>query len=227
MVALQEVERGVRRSREIDQARSLGEALGMHHAFGASFPVERGEHGVALLSRFPISEVEVVRLPQGNGRWPRVALKARIDAPQTPFRMVCVHLTRPWGWPTSQTRARLAQIRADEALEVRHGAIERELARRQAAVGQAPGDPVALKRARAEGRHRPRPGAPIGLHAVGDEEEPLALRARRRAHGARVHVRAIADEVAGESVVAEGEARDAELTVMEAAHGVEEMGHVA
>ena len=112
VVALQEVERGVRRSREIDQARSLGEALGMHHAFGASFPVERGEHGVALLSRFPISEVEVVHLPQGNGRWPRVALKARIDAPQAPFRMVCVHLTRPWGWPTSQTRARLAQIRA-------------------------------------------------------------------------------------------------------------------
>ena len=64
VVALQEVERGVRQSREIDQARSLGEALGMHHAFGASFPVERGEHGVALLSRFPMSEVEVVRLPR-------------------------------------------------------------------------------------------------------------------------------------------------------------------
>jgi endonuclease/exonuclease/phosphatase family metal-dependent hydrolase len=112
VVALQEVERGVRRSREIDQARALAEALGMEHAFGGSFRVERGEHGVAILSRFPMADVEIVRLPQGNGRWPRVALKARIDAPGAPFRMVCVHLTRPWGWPTSHTRARLAQIRA-------------------------------------------------------------------------------------------------------------------
>jgi endonuclease/exonuclease/phosphatase family metal-dependent hydrolase len=111
VVALQEVERGVRRSREIDQARSLGEALGMEHAFGGSFSVEQGEHGIALLSRYPMSEVEAVRLPQGTGRWPRIALKARIDAPGATFRMVCVHLARPWGWPMSNTRARLAQIR--------------------------------------------------------------------------------------------------------------------
>jgi len=111
VVALQEVERGVRRSREVDQARGLGEALGMQHAFAGSFQVEQGEHGIALLSRFPLSEVEVVRLPQGTGRWPRVALKARVDAPQGAFRIVCVHLARPWGWPLSNIGARLAQIR--------------------------------------------------------------------------------------------------------------------
>jgi endonuclease/exonuclease/phosphatase family metal-dependent hydrolase len=112
IVALQEVERGVRRTRQIDQAKSLGEALGMEFAFGGSFTVEQGEHGIALLSRFPMSEVEKVRLPQATGRWPRIALKARIEAPGGAFRMVCVHLARPWGWPLSNTGARLAQIKA-------------------------------------------------------------------------------------------------------------------
>ena len=112
VVALQEVERGVRRSQSIDQARSLGEKLDMHHVFAASFSVESGEHGIAILSRFPLDEVVTQRLPQGSGRWPRVALKARIDAPGRPFRFVCVHLARPFGWPISNTGARIAQIRA-------------------------------------------------------------------------------------------------------------------
>jgi endonuclease/exonuclease/phosphatase family metal-dependent hydrolase len=112
VIALQEVERGTRRIQRTDQARTLAEALEMEHAFASSFSVEQGEHGLAILSRFPIRDVEILRLPKGSARWPRVALKARIESPQGPFRMVCTHLARPFGWPTSNTRARLAQIRA-------------------------------------------------------------------------------------------------------------------
>jgi endonuclease/exonuclease/phosphatase family metal-dependent hydrolase len=110
VVVLQEVERGVRAGRPIDHAGSLGDSLGMAYAFNASFTHRSCEHGVALLSRFPLSEVTEIRLPQGDGRWPRAALAARIDAPTGPFRLVGVHLTRPWKPPFSHTRARIAQL---------------------------------------------------------------------------------------------------------------------
>jgi endonuclease/exonuclease/phosphatase family metal-dependent hydrolase len=124
VIALQEVERGTRRIRRADQAQTLGEALEMEHAFASSFSVESGEHGLAILSRYPIRDVESLRLPRGSARWPRVALKARIDSPHGPFLLICAHLARPFGWPISNTRARLAQIRAifdhlqDESLPV-------------------------------------------------------------------------------------------------------------
>ncbi len=112
LVALQEVERNIPRSRSRDQAGFLGRELGFEWAFAGSFPVEEGEHGIAILSRFPILESEVLRLPQGRGRWPRVALKVRVQTPDGPVRFVCVHLARPRGWPLSNTRARLVQIDA-------------------------------------------------------------------------------------------------------------------
>ena len=110
VIALQEVERGVRRSKRVDQAESLAVALDMRAEYAASFAFQSGEHGIAILSRFPLSDVRTIRLPQGTGKWPRVAIAARIDAPR-PFRFVCVHLARPWGWPGSNLRARLGQIR--------------------------------------------------------------------------------------------------------------------
>jgi endonuclease/exonuclease/phosphatase family metal-dependent hydrolase len=124
VIALQEVERSVQRSRGIDQARVLADSLGFEHAFAGSFSLQTGEHGIAILSRFPLRDPRVIRLPQGEGRWPRSALTARIESDTGPFLMVCVHLTRPWSWPLSHTRARVAQIRtlltalADEELPI-------------------------------------------------------------------------------------------------------------
>jgi len=112
LVALQEVERGIPRSRSLDQVGRLGEALGLETAFAGSFPVEEGEHGIAMLSRWPLSDLEVLPLPQGRGKWPRVALLARVETPRGSMRFVCVHLARPWGWPLSNTGTRLEQIRA-------------------------------------------------------------------------------------------------------------------
>ncbi|MEZ5063730.1 MAG: endonuclease/exonuclease/phosphatase family protein [bacterium] len=113
LVALQEVERGIARSRSQDQAGQIGAALGLESAFAGSFEVEHGgEHGIAILSRWPIAETETFELPRGDGRWPRVALLARIDTPEGPIRFVCVHLARPWGWPLSNTKTRLEQIHA-------------------------------------------------------------------------------------------------------------------
>lgn len=112
VIAIQEVERGRFGSKKIDHASTLANALGMKYVYAPSFSLEGREHGIAVLSRFPLSETETLELPQGTGRWPRVALKTRIETPAGPVRFVCVHLTRPWKMPFSHTRERMAQLRA-------------------------------------------------------------------------------------------------------------------
>lgn len=112
LVALQEVERGIARSRSEDQAGHLGAALDLHSAFAGSFEVDGGEHGIAILSRWPILRSEILELPRGAGRWSRVALIAHVETPHGVVCFTCIHLARPWGWPFSNTTTRLQQIDA-------------------------------------------------------------------------------------------------------------------
>lgn len=72
-VALQEVDKNAARSGKVDEAAVLGKALGMHHAFGKFMDFQGGEYGLAVLSRFPILETHVHRLP--DGAEPRVVVE--------------------------------------------------------------------------------------------------------------------------------------------------------
>jgi endonuclease/exonuclease/phosphatase family metal-dependent hydrolase len=96
VIALQEVDRDLPRSGGVDQARVLAEALGMTFRFapallgtpgspGAWRVVDPGvddpggpAYGIALLSRLPLGEVELVRLPRRGGEEPRVAQVAEV-----------------------------------------------------------------------------------------------------------------------------------------------------
>ena len=63
VVALQEVDAGIPRTHHQDQAKIIGEILGMDFRF---FPVVKNEdqkYGLAILSRFPFQDVRVGRLP--------------------------------------------------------------------------------------------------------------------------------------------------------------------
>lgn len=93
VVGLQEVDRGVQRSGAVDQPHALGEQLGMAHAFGAFFPYQGGEYGMAILSRFPIRRSEALRLPEGNE--PRVALFAELELPSG-RRVLAVNVHFDW-----------------------------------------------------------------------------------------------------------------------------------
>jgi len=93
VVALQEVDRLVERSGAVDQPRELGDRLGLAHAFGAFFPYQGGEYGMALLSRFPIRRTESLRLPNGNE--PRVALIAELELPSG-RRVLAVNVHFDW-----------------------------------------------------------------------------------------------------------------------------------
>lgn len=106
VIALQEVDRGVARSGAVDEPSALGAELGLDHAFGAFFPYEGGEYGMALLSRFPIRRSASLRLPDGNE--PRVALLAELELPSgRRVQVVNVH----FDWVESDT-FRYAQAEA-------------------------------------------------------------------------------------------------------------------
>ncbi len=106
VVALQEVDRNVERSGRIDEPRVLGEQLNMKDEFGAFFPYQGGEYGMALLSRFPIRRTEALRLPDGNE--PRVALFAEIELPSR-RRVLVVNVHFDW---VDNDTLRYAQVQA-------------------------------------------------------------------------------------------------------------------
>lgn len=106
VVALQEVDRGVERSGGSNQPLELGERLGMTHAFGAFFPYQGGEYGMAILSRFPVRRTEALRLPDGNE--PRVALLAELELPSG-ARVLAVNVHFDW---VDDDAFRFAQVAA-------------------------------------------------------------------------------------------------------------------
>ena len=81
VLALQEVDVGVPRSGRRDQATAVGEATNLSVVFGKAARVGGiGKYGNALLARGPITDVEVVPLPQAQRtNEPRAAIVASVD----------------------------------------------------------------------------------------------------------------------------------------------------
>lgn len=98
VVVVQEVDRHRRRSGRADQAALLGEATSMHAWFAptieARWPRSRA-YGIAVLSRRPLRDVEVIALPHSSARERRVAVVATVDDPAgvvPPVTVVGTHL---------------------------------------------------------------------------------------------------------------------------------------
>ncbi|WP_316817237.1 endonuclease/exonuclease/phosphatase family protein [Pedobacter nyackensis] len=64
VVALQEVENGANRTGKTDQAKLLGEKTGLHYQFFKAIDFDGGEYGIAVLSRYKLSDIKLVPLPQ-------------------------------------------------------------------------------------------------------------------------------------------------------------------
>ncbi len=106
IVALQEVDRHMERSSNVDQASWLGERLGLHAVFacvmpGETFGMPGGEYGIAILSRWPIVEHERKLLHRPTAQSgavsdsrpeQRVALGAAVDIDGQLVDVVCTHL---------------------------------------------------------------------------------------------------------------------------------------
>lgn len=83
VVALQEIDVFTRRSGEVNQAEIIAEKLNMHFFFGKAIDYNGGEYGVAILSKYPLSEAQVYKLPMqaGTNGEPRVLATARVTLP--------------------------------------------------------------------------------------------------------------------------------------------------
>lgn len=93
LVALQEVDRRAQRTGSVDQAAELARLTGLHGWYGAAMPFQGGEYGQCLLSRWPLQEPKVVRLPGSRGREPRIAVTALVGVPgMGTIRWVGLHL---------------------------------------------------------------------------------------------------------------------------------------
>jgi endonuclease/exonuclease/phosphatase family metal-dependent hydrolase len=123
VVAVQEVDREQARSGGADQARLLGEALGMEWRYAPALLGTPGNpdgwraptpgdadpggtaYGIALLSRLPLEESETVLLPQAGRDEPRVALVAELADGGRRLTVAGTHLSFVPGPNLRQLRA--------------------------------------------------------------------------------------------------------------------------
>lgn len=81
LVAVQEADRGAERTKRADQPAIYQQVTGLHGWYGPAMPFQGGEYGQMLLSRWPLVEPKVFRLPGTPGSEPRIATTALVDVP--------------------------------------------------------------------------------------------------------------------------------------------------
>lgn len=97
LVALQEVDVGVKRSGRIHEVQQLAKLTGLAARFGPTQHYEGGLFGNAVLSRFPILDVSIHPLPYSESTadrttYPRGAIAVTVKAPDgQPLRFVSTH----------------------------------------------------------------------------------------------------------------------------------------
>ena len=79
LVAIQEVDKLTDRVQGVNIAADLQELTGMYYTFGKSIDFQNGEYGLMILSKWPLYDVKVLRLPTSEGWEPRIALSALVD----------------------------------------------------------------------------------------------------------------------------------------------------
>jgi len=89
---LQEVDRHVARSGNVDQAAELGRLTGMQAVFGANLAIGGGQYGNAILARHPLGKARNRRLPSGSHPEPRGVLAAVMQLPEAATNETCLVL---------------------------------------------------------------------------------------------------------------------------------------
>ncbi len=92
IVALQEVDQRTRRSNQVDQTAALGKLTGMHYQFLKQIDFEGGEYGQAILSKFPIDELQIHWLPGEPDRERRIVGMVQVQHPVGRFLFGSTHL---------------------------------------------------------------------------------------------------------------------------------------
>jgi len=94
LVALQEVDVFTKRSgQQLDEAGKIAEGTGMKSYFAKAISFDGGGYGIAILSRFKVDSVRVIKLPSASvNDEARVLLLAYLHVKNKPFIFACTHL---------------------------------------------------------------------------------------------------------------------------------------
>ncbi len=92
LVALQEVDRGVRRTEGKDELAELAALTRMHSAFAHNLDYQGGQYGVAVLSRFPIRHIDHRKYENRREAERRGMLRVELDVDGKVLHFVSTHL---------------------------------------------------------------------------------------------------------------------------------------
>ncbi|MDG3006921.1 endonuclease/exonuclease/phosphatase family protein [Paludisphaera mucosa] len=95
VVALQEVDRGCKRTQGVDEPGELGRLTGMTPIFERNIVFQGGDYGNAVLTRLPVTAWRNVHVPShyvGEQRGALVVELTAPDAKKTPIRFMATHI---------------------------------------------------------------------------------------------------------------------------------------
>jgi len=112
LVALQEIDNKTQRVNGMDLAAEMGARTHLFSVFGKAMRYDGGEYGVAILSAFPVIDVQNVNLPFSRGKEPRTALAVLVKLPGgDTIRFISTHLDH-----TRLMSDRMAQVKKIDAV---------------------------------------------------------------------------------------------------------------
>ncbi|MBF9255707.1 endonuclease/exonuclease/phosphatase family protein [Pontibacter sp. 172403-2] len=117
LLALQEVDVNTDRSGAVNQAQEIANKLHMHYFFGKAIDYQGGAYGVAILSKYPLTEAVVHQLPvkAGTNGEPRVLATAKVTLPDgAVIRFGSTHLD-------AQSDPANRRLQVDELTEIAAG----------------------------------------------------------------------------------------------------------
>lgn len=92
VLGIQEVDNGTNRSNGLEEARLLAEELGWHYRFAPAIPLEGGEYGLAILSRYPIEALTIHEYTSTDAEQ-RILAAVTITVDGVPIRVLNTHLS--------------------------------------------------------------------------------------------------------------------------------------
>jgi endonuclease/exonuclease/phosphatase family metal-dependent hydrolase len=107
VIGLQELDRGVKRSGDVDQPAHLAELTGLDVRFHRTVRTGGGEYGIAVGTRLTDASDEFVALPRGAAEEPRGAIIVRHGR----LNIVIAHVTKPGPARPAQLRALAGIVR--------------------------------------------------------------------------------------------------------------------
>jgi endonuclease/exonuclease/phosphatase family metal-dependent hydrolase len=92
LVGLQEVDRGVKRTEGKDEIAELAKLTAMNYAFAHNLDYQGGQYGVAILSRFPIKEIDHRKYENRREAERRGMIRVEIEFAGRTINFVTTHL---------------------------------------------------------------------------------------------------------------------------------------